>query len=1013
MYLLRKIAGKQVGISLLGLFLSYWAVAQVEPQIEVLTHDQGLPTREITSITQDANGFMWLGTSQGIVRYDGYEFVRYDSNPDNPRFIPEESIEGTMYFKSADSLWFVGNKKMYRLNIKNDGVDTFGEKAGIKGDVVAFHQDGNGEFWVIADDIDKMHKNGAHQYLQKYVHNKGFETMAKVKRGVSWFTSLTSDNAKNLWWGNIVQGLSKYDREGQLVKMLKPDSYNWFGHDLYFLKSFFDRDGRHFIFPKSTGGVDIFDKKTKKFERFLDVPHNIYHAVQDKQGNFWFAGTDSLFKVGDGTFSDLTAELKSKMDFKKITSLFLDGTGLLWMGTDGGIAKISEKKQLFDYLFVSDKPGWGNTMRGMVQLPNNTIMAKCESQRKLFVWQEDGTESEFKFNKNYEYLGQPLYDSKYFVLAEYGNQLYTVGETLIKINLSDGTVAEFDQFRPFLSLADVNPLVQLRDGRLLFGQTLKQLVLFDPESGTHRLPFAHLSNKENGIRLQFLLESKVNGKIWVATQSHGLFQVDLSGHVDGHYHTASKPRLNKNKVLVVHEDSDKGVWAGTYGGGICYLDSKRSSITVYNTNKGLPDNNITGILPYGEKGYWISTYNGLSFFDTDLERFQNFFVEDGLSHNEFNYSSFLLDSNGHYYFGGMNGINRFHPANVLNKSQLPPLALTKVVHLNQKEMASSTKDLIQDGVNSLEISPYEQYTTVHWTMPSYFKNEKHKYYTWLEGFENRWQFNGTSPFVRYNKLPAGDYVLHVRGTDSSGNTSSAEIVLPIKVRQIYYRTWWFIVLCALIALGIIYALFNLRLKQVLAIERLRSQISSDLHDQVGSMLSGLSMQTELMEMKASKNDKAQLQRIRAISRRAVVQMRDLVWSIDSRQEKVGDLVNRMQELLEEVLLPKGIAFEIKTDGVSKSKKLPAQIKQHLFLIFKEAMTNTLKHSNANTFKVTFSTHNKTSKMVIHDNGCIAKKKTNTGLGLSNMLYRATKMKGSLDIDTTNGFQITLNLPFRI
>lgn len=998
----------------MGLFLSHWAMAQVKPQIEVLTQDQGLPSREITSITQDTQGLMWFGTTQGILRYDGYEYVAYNSNPDNPHFIPEESIEGTMYFKSADSLWFVADKKLFAMDIEDDGILLFGEEAGIKGEVMALHQNRDGTFWIITDNFDRSPKDNAHQFLQKYVRGKGFITLAKVKRGISWFTSLVTDSELNIWWGNIPQGLAKYDIHGNLLNTVTVDTYDWFGRDLHFLESFFDREGKHFIFPKSKGGIDLLNGEAQKSIRFLDVPQNIYHAAQDKQGDYWFAGANRLFKVaGDSSYSDLTAELQSKMDFKKITSLFLDGTGLLWVGSDGGIAKISEKKQLFDHMFVSDNQGWGNTIRGIVQLPNNTIIAKCESRRKLLAWKENETEYEFKFNKNYEHPGQPLYDSKYLVLAEDGIHLYAIGETLMKINIGDGSVTEYEQFRPYINLTDVLPLIQLKDGRLLFGRSLKELLLFDPKSGRHWLPFDHLSNSKNVTGLQFLLESKTPNKIWVATQSEGLLLVDINGKIDAHYHTGSIPRLNKNKVLVVYEDSNNGVWAGTYGGGLNHVDLEKKRIKVYDNSDGLADNNVTAILPYGENGYWISTYNGLSFFDVELERFQNFFVEDGLSHNEFNYGASLRGYNGYYFFGGMNGLNRFQPERVLDKTQLPPLKLTKVVHLNQKETASTTMDLIQNGVNSLKISPYEQYTTVHWTMPSYFKNEKHKYYTWLEGFENQWQFNGTSSFVRYNKLPAGAYVLHVRGTDSSGNMSKGEIALPIKVQQIYYRSWWFIGLCALVAASIIYTLFNLRLKQALAIERLRMQISSDLHDEVGSMLSGLSMQTELMEMQASKKDKAQLQRIRAISRRAMSQMRDLVWSIDSRQEKLRDLVNRMQELFEEVLLPKGIAFEIETEGISISKKLPSEIRQHLFLIFKEAVTNTLKHSNANMFKVVFATQNKTLKIVIEDNGCPAKKKVNTGLGISNMIYRTSKMKGSLEVDTTNGFRITLNLPFKI
>jgi hypothetical protein len=166
----------------------------------------------------------------------------------------------------------------------------------------------------------------------------------------------------------------------------------------------------------------------------------------------------------------------------------------------------------------------------------------------------------------------------------------------------------------------------------------------------------------------------------------------------------------------------------------------------------------------------------------------------------------------------------------------------------------------------------------------------------LEGFEDRWFYQGNTPSIRYNKLPAGDYELKVKASDSRGNESANILSIPIIVNQIFYKRWWFIALVILLLFGLMYAIFRYRLQQALAMERLRTKISSDLHDDVGSMLSGLAMQTELMELNASEADKSKLQKIAGISRNAISQMRDLVWSIDSRRETTNDLIERMQEL---------------------------------------------------------------------------------------------------------------------
>jgi signal transduction histidine kinase len=296
-------------------------------------------------------------------------------------------------------------------------------------------------------------------------------------------------------------------------------------------------------------------------------------------------------------------------------------------------------------------------------------------------------------------------------------------------------------------------------------------------------------------------------------------------------------------------------------------------------------------------------------------------------------------------------------------------------------------------------------------MSNYFQNSKNQYYTKLEGFEDRWFFQGNSASIRYNKLPAGDYTLKVRGADSNGNFSNNELELPISVRQIFYKTWWFIGLSILAVIAFMYSIFNYRLQQLKAIDNLRTKISSDLHDDVGSLLSGLAMQTEMLEMNANERDKTKLQRITKISREAISKMRDLVWSIDNRRERTLDLIERMEELADELLLSKGIVYQINKGNLNINKKLPITVKQELFFIFKEAVTNILRHSNANKVTINFKNNSGLGLLKITDNGTQSKKDSKTGLGIENMKMRAKKMNAEISFYNTNGFTILIKLPF--
>jgi len=239
---------------------------------------------------------------------------------------------------------------------------------------------------------------------------------------------------------------------------------------------------------------------------------------------------------------------------------------------------------------------------------------------------------------------------------------------------------------------------------------------------------------------------------------------------------------------------------------------------------------------------------------------------------------------------------------------------------------------------------YQQNTlSFRFTALDYSDPEANEYYYQMEGYDQERVYAGTRNFVRYANIPAGKYTFKVWATNSDKVLNEIPKILAITIIPPIYQRWWFYLLCLLVISGILYAIFQYRLEQALKVERLRVKISSDLHDDVGGMLSGLAMQTELLELTASEDTKPKLARVAEMSRSAMSRMRDTVWAIDARKDTLADLVDRMREHAEETLTPRNIQYSINITRLELDRVLTTDVRQSLYLIYKEAVTNVAKH----------------------------------------------------------------------
>jgi ligand-binding sensor domain-containing protein/two-component sensor histidine kinase len=1001
---------------LLLLFAGDMLHAQNASQIDVLTTEDGLIFRNVESITQDKTGRMWFGTSQGLNRYDGHRFKAYTNDASNPFYIESDDILYNMApDPSGNYLWYLADYTLFKLDLRNDIVTKYDTDFGIVGETRAMFLDPKGILWLVTQDEKLPQGNKETLRLQKIENDKLTEIDSQQIDSAN-IVGLTTDALGNIWWGTI-NGVSQYSASGKLLQSQVLDTYIWNDDEINFTELFFDRCNNQYYFPKSEGtnGVYLYNSNDKSSEKILNVSEHVFRAIEDRKNHIWFAGKTSLWRLNpDGTTDDFSEILNEELDFSMIKVLYVDNQNILWVGTDNGLFKVRSTTNLFSNLFSSKDQRWGNAMRDIFEGADGTIYGFCENKDAIFYKNKRGETGKLKLSYETDEKLVLRSTAIFFIPDETKKHVYTAARSLLKINLETGLVKKIEGFEASLRMYGANPISKLNDGRLLFGYSLYGLTIYDPKTEKSEKVFKNTSAIENIPDLRYFEPSIQENIVWIATENDGLLKINLAGSIEAHFKTETKPSLSKNQLLVVEEDTDGSVWIGTYGGGLNHLSADEKTVKIYKRTAGLPNDNVVGILMEDADYLWVSTYNGLSYFNKEAATFQNFYTEDGVSHNEFNYTSTHKGEDGMFYFGGMNGVTAFSSNSVLNPSVAPELVFAGISGYNSRLKSSFVIDQSYREGTAVSISPYDQYFQVEWSMPSYFQNKKNTYSTKLEGFEDTWFSQGNTASVRYNKLPAGEYLLKIKGADARGNQTSSILSIPITVRQIFYKKWWFIILVLLVNAGIVYALFKWRLQQLLELERLRTKISSDLHDDVGSLLSGLAMQTELLEMNASQEDKSKLQKIAAISRSAISQMRDLVWSIDSRRNTSNDLIERMHELAEELLLPRDISFTIDSTGTNQgNKKLPPPVKQNLFLIYKESITNLLKHSDASHLQITIENHAKGCVFLIKDNGSVKDNYSSTGLGLANIELRAKTIGGTVTFETDNGFAIRLELPFNL
>ncbi|MDQ6813118.1 MAG: ATP-binding protein [Bacteroidota bacterium] len=954
-----------------------------------ITINDGLSQGMVVRMLQDRYGFMWFATLDGLNRYDGYHFVVYRHNTQDQSSITKSFAE-CLFEDSKGRLW-IGTISG-GLDLFDRETETFihitqgdsNKNTLFNGPINSIAEDEFGNIWVhVLDKVDKIicSKNGkarANTFIVEHVRvpftsSSSFLSITKSKK-------IYYANAEN---GNIFKLDDANKQQWSIALNLQdylPPKNNNVVSKQQILQLLEDKaNGKLYIFNEA--GVICLDEET-------DTPGNIYHndffknslvAWQpslDKDGIVWFngAGGLSLFDTRTGKFTYASAmDPNFSQALTNAYSTYIDRSGLLWVGTSGyGLLKRNIRSETFHHTGTASDYSIKEADNGKVVIGNNLYVKKIFDKRDGEL--VDVTAAAITKN-NTRYLA-------HFLLSPVA------------------TDNKGDWFAESSSLR-------------YYDRRSKKVSYY-------ALPVSNNNEYEELIQCKIRDSS---GNIWLGT-TEGLLRFSLA---DLKW-TIYKNKLNdstsisSNVIFSLCVDPlqpKKYLWIGTGGMGLNRMDLSTGKCILFSTKDGLPNNVIYGILNDDAGNLWMSTNKGLCFFNQTKQIFKNFDYKDGLQSNEFNRGAYCRTKDGCLFFGGVNGFNYFYPNEILNNMTVPQIVITSLkIHNQLVSVQSQTSALTKPIYLTKKLTlPYQQnFVSFEFASMDFTNSEKNQFQYKLQGFEKDWINSDNTHSATYTNLDPGTYTFSVRGSNNDGTWNEKGTSLQLTILPPWYMTWWFRTLLVVSVLLAAYTFYQYRLQQAMKLQHIRDRIAGDLHDEVGSNLSNIFIFSNVAQQKAKANadTSLMLQKITDYTQQSMEAMDDIVWMINTRNDRFENIMVRMRTLAAEFAETSSCALHLDFDEKINNIHLNMEDRKNFYLVYKEAINNTAKYAACKHVWINMKLNNNLITLKITDDGKgFDVASIHKGNGLFNMKKRANLLKGDLTVTSTMGEGTTMQLAFKV
>lgn len=784
---------------------------QTRPQFYHLSIEQGLSQSTVQTMLQDSKGFMWIGTQDGLNRYDGYTFTVYRHEAEKADSLSSQYISA-LYEDQEGTLW-VGTLQG-GLNKMNRDTGTFvhymhsWENGGsLSSDaILALNEDTQGNIWVgTSKGLNILNKKTG--LFTRYRHQPSVPGSLSHDR----VTAIVRDDKGNMWVGTD-NGLNRFHSDTQRFTSFFAQENE--PYEIYTMIK--DNQGR--LLVGTSKGIDVWELenvRTTSLSYWKQTSEEgfITSLWQDGAGGLWVGTYDGLAYVSldkdEVNFHRINVSDPRSLNTNKIQSLYGDRAGRMWVGTfTGGINILDRYRHKFQAVRHSDHE--------KNSLINNMVRGFQEdAEGNLWIATEGGLD---RLDKNGSYThyvhdnANPFTISANVVFGVYLDRQGRIwAHTLEGISYFDKEKNQFIRYqipkdaKVPIGEVDLRCIYEDRKGNLWLGSE-KGLLYIEAKGKSYRL---YTSSAEgNGLsdnRVRWIYEDR-EGDLWIGSPyGTSRFNPNTGTFVNYFYDPMKPGSIGSNMVYCIWEDED-ALWLGTHGGGLNRYSKTTGKFSAFTTKDGLPNDVVYGILHDDKGNLWLSTNRGLSMFDRRQGLFRNYGVSDGLQSSEFNAGAFYRSQRGELFFGGVNGFNRFFPDAILYNPTPPPLAITGL-QLDRQEVPLSS---IANGIISMKYN--QKHIRIEFAALDYTSPEKNLYSYRLEGYDQDWIYAGSTRYVSYTNLEPGEYVFRVRGANSDGVWNQEGISIRLVVEPPLWKTWWAYGLYLAALMGSVFAYTRYRLR---------------------------------------------------------------------------------------------------------------------------------------------------------------------------------------------------------
>lgn len=996
-----------LGCLLSWLLLTASLVLAEQLPIKTYTTADGLTNDAINQIVRDSRGFLWFCTAEGLSRFDGYQFTNYTTDQGLPhrwvsdlleardgsywistghglsRFNPSGAPVFTNYLPGTDehswqieallqdgagTIWLGTHGGVYRLNAVGSNVQfqfvDFGMPTEGEGALVqAMLADRRGSLWV-GTSGSGLYRRWPDGRIEHYSISNGLP--------VSRVSALLEDSGGRLWAAT---------NHGLVELISKPDPASPVVAHLYTTKDGLASDWIETLFQSAEGNLwigtdnglsEFLDSSQKKGTQFRSYTtanglssHYIMSLAEDRDGNLWL-GTDSggAMKLADSGFTNYT----------EADGLAASGVDAIFEDRAGELCVISSGTKHFI-----------NRLNGQRFTP---VWPSFPKQITRFGWGWNQVTFQDRAGEWWVPTGQGLV--RFPAVAHVDELAHTPPKAFYTTREGLPFADVFRLYEDSSGNVWISTLSDLNNGLTRWERATRTLRSFSEADGLVSLK----------VRPPTAFAEDTSGNLWI-------------GHLTGGMSRYSKGRftffdeadgLPPGTIRSLYLDHANRLWIASSIGGLVRVDNPTSAppqFVTYTTASGLSSNDVWCITEDSQGLLYIGTGRGLDRLDPQTGRVKHYTTSDGLLLGKV--TSAFRDSHGILWFASnVHGLSRLVP----NQDPVETPAPIFISGLRIAGEAYSLSRLGETNVSLFELGPTQNQLSIDFVGLDFGSGETLRYQYWLEGADRNWSSATEQRSVNYPNLAPGSYRFLVRAVNAEGLASGTPAILTFTILPPVWRRSWFLTLVALLIGFGIYAAHRQRVSRLVELERVRTRIATDLHDDIGANLSLIAMLSEVARGQLQRDDarsKEWLSTIATTSRDTVDAMSDIVWAVNPMRDHLRDLTRRMRRFADDILAARNIELQFKTPEASPDLKLGADLRREIFLIFKESINNMARHSGCTAASVDLRIEGGWLVLIMNDDGRgIDEEQIAEGTGLGSMRQRAQKLGGSFEVSSQNG-----------